>query len=102
MEKIKIRKEIFSENKNIHFTWKDIKHLQLEDDDILGFYFVESYYSENESWDGFHKGEIIRMVEETDEQLEERKKVQEQFKEKSRQNRHEMYLKLKKEFEDSH
>lgn len=100
MEKIKVRKEIFSEHKNIHFTWKDIKHLQLEDDDILGFYFVESFYSENESWDGFHKGEIIRLVEETDEQFEKRKKDQEHFKEKSKQQRYKTYLKLKEEFEN--
>ena len=99
MEKIKIEKQIFCSQKNKPWTWSDIKHLELEDDDVINLSWEEPYYSENESWDGHYTGSIIRMVEETDEQFEKRKKRLEQDKEWYRQRRYESYLKLKEEFE---
>ncbi len=100
MEKIKVEKKIFWEHKNTPFKWKDIKHLELEDEDIINLSYVEPYHSENESYDGHFEGEIIRMVEETDEQFEKRKKREEEDKERARQRRYETYLKFKKEFGD--
>ncbi len=33
--KIKIEKQVYWHEKNTEMTWKDIKHLQLEDDDVI-------------------------------------------------------------------
>lgn len=97
--KIKIEKEIFWKQKGEPFKWKDIKNLQLEDDDILNFSYEEPYYSENNSHDGYHLGVIIRMVEETDEQFKNRMDQIEKGRERLREMRYENYLKLKEEFE---
>jgi hypothetical protein len=100
MEKIKVKKQIFFEQKNEHFTWKDIKDIQFEDDDEILIQYVEPYYSENNSWDGHFSAEVIRMVEETDEQYQKRMKKSEEGKVHMRKMRYESYLKLKQEFED--
>lgn len=100
MEKIKIKKEVFWSQKNEHYTWKDIKHIEFEDDDIVQVQYVDPYYTENESHDGYFICEIIRMVEETDEQFEKRMKSKERMLEDSKKRRYESYLKLKEEFGD--
>ena len=99
MEKIKIEKQIFWKQKNKPFTWGDIKHLQFEDDDIISLEWVEPFYSENNSHDGFFNAKVIRMVEETDEQFQKRIQDIERDKKLARERRYENYLKLKKEFE---
>ena len=73
--KIKVEKQIFRKQKDQPFKWKDIKNLELEDDDFLNFHWEEGYYSENNSCDGHFNGEIIRMVEETDEQFKRRMEI---------------------------
>lgn len=98
--KITIKRKIFDKKSNHQFTWKDIKHLILEDDDILNFYFVEGHSSENNSWDGFHKAEIYRAVEETDEEYKSRIDKKREWQETQKQNRYQKYLELKKEFEN--
>jgi hypothetical protein len=94
--KIKVSRQIFNEKSDRHFTWKDIKHLNLEDNDILNFYFVD----EHEFEDGYHKGQICRFVEETDEEYKARMDKVENWKKKLKQNRYQTYLELKKEFEN--
>ena len=95
--KIKRETQIYWHQLNSHLTWKDIKHLQLEDDDIIHSAWVE----DNEAdYHGYWHGEITRMVEETDEQFKKRQKAIEQERERMKKMRYENYLKLKKEFED--
>jgi len=98
MEKIKVKKTVFNERKDDPFTWKDIKYFKFEDDDVIRLEYVESYYSENNSYDEHYMAEVIRMVEETDEQFERRVKVNERDKEWAKKRRYESYLKLKEEF----
>jgi hypothetical protein len=97
--KIKVEKQIFRKQKDQPFKWKDIKNLELEDDDFLNFHWEEGYYSENNSCDGHFNGEIIRMVEETDEQFKRRMEIIERDSKWARERRYESYLKLKAEFE---
>jgi hypothetical protein len=59
----------------------------------------EPYYSENNSWDGFHYCRVERMVEETDEEFEDRMERKKSTDALLKKNRYEQYLKLKKEFE---
>jgi len=100
MEKIKVKKTVFNKRKDDPFTWKDIKHFKFEDDDVIRLEYVESYYSENNSYDEHYMAEVIRMVEETDEQFERRIKDIERDKEWAKKRRYESYLKLKEEFEN--
>ena len=100
MKKIKIEKQIFFDTKNTPFKWKDIKNLELEDDDIIIFSYVEDYVSENHSYDAHYMGQIIRTVEETDEEFEKRKIETQKEKERIKKLRYQNYLKLKEEFEN--
>jgi hypothetical protein len=89
--KIKKEKQIYWHSIQRLIKWSDIKHLTLEDDDT-----IRSYWDDEDN--GFY-GEIIRMVEETDEQYQKRLSNIEQDKERMKKFRYESYLKLKKEFE---
>ena len=89
--KIKKEKQIYWHSIQRLIKWSDIKHLTLEDDDT-----IRSYWDDEDM--GFY-GEIIRMVEETDEQYQKRLSDIEQDKERMKKYRYESYLKLKKEFE---
>ncbi len=94
LNKIKRETQLFWLGEDRLIKWSDIKHLQLEDDDI-----IRSSW-EDEDGDGYYVGEIIRMVEETDEQFKKRLSNIEQDKERMKKFRYESYLKLKKEFEE--
>lgn len=96
--KIKREKQIFHHGKNRQMTWGDIKHLQLEDDDVIHSCWVDD---ENFDYNGYWHGEITRMVEETDEQFVERQANIERDKKWAKERRYENYLKLKKEFGDN-
>jgi hypothetical protein len=98
MEKIKVKKTVLDKRKDDPFTWKDIKDFKFEDDDVIRIVYVDSYYSENNSYDDHYNAEVIRMVEETDEQFERRIKDIERDKEWAKKRRYESYLKLKEEF----
>lgn len=67
--------------------------------DIIQIERVEEFYSENNSWNEHTILQIIREVEETDEEFDKRIKEAELFKEESKKRRYESFLKLKKEFE---
>ena len=92
--KILIEKQIYWHRKNRPIIWKDIKDLKLEDDDV-----IYSSWEENES-EGYWNGEIIRKVEETDEQYAKRQADNERDAKWAKERRYESYLRLKKEFED--
>jgi hypothetical protein len=99
MDKIKIKKEVLDIQSDEYITWKDIKDFQFEDDDIVSIGWEEPYYSENNSWDGFHYCRVERMVEETNEEYEDRMERKRNSESMLKKNRYEQYLKLKKEFE---
>ena len=99
MEKIKIQKTIFSDQKEKPFTWSDIKNIPFEDDDVIDIGWVEGHYSENNSGDGYWGAEIMRMVEETDEEFQKRIEEKESLSKYMKERRYESYLRLKKEFE---
>ena len=92
--KIKRETEVFCLNKRRLIRWSDIKHLQLEDEDV-----IRSSWEDEEDGDGYYVGIINRMVEETDEQYQKRLSINEQDKERMKKSRYESYLRLKKEFE---
>jgi hypothetical protein len=98
MEKIKVQKTVFNKRKHEPFTWKEIKDFKFEDDDVIRLEYVESYYSENNSYDEHYMAEVIRMVEETDEQLQKRIEDWEINEKFYKKRRYESYLKLKEEF----
>lgn len=100
MNKIKIKKDIEDIQSDNPITWKDIKNLQLEDDDEISIGYEEPYYSENNSWDGFYYCRVERLVEETDEEYEDRMERKKSTDAMLKKNRYEQYLKLKKEFEE--
>ena len=89
--KIKRAKQLFWLNENRLIKWSDIKHLTLEDDDT-----IRSYWDDEDM--GYY-GEIIRMVEETDEQYQKRLSNIELHNKWEKERRYESYLRLKKEFE---
>jgi hypothetical protein len=93
--KNKIKKEthIYWHQFNTQLKWGDIKHLQLEDDDLIYSSWEED---ENEgNWGGY----ITRMVEETDEQFQKRMKDIERQDKWAKEERLKSYLRLKAEFE---
>lgn len=100
MEKIKIQKTIFRDQKDEPFTWADIKNIPFEDDDEIVVQWVEPFYSENNSWEGHYNAEVTRMVEETDEEYQKRIKMSERDAKWAKERRYESYLRLKKEFEN--
>jgi hypothetical protein len=80
-------------------TWKDIKDLDLQDDDQIRAEYVEAFFSENEGWDAHYSVQVSRWREETDAEFEKRMaKVVEDRKE-LKEKRRQTYLTLKREFE---
>jgi len=96
-QKIKKEKQIFHHGKDRQMIWGDIKHLQLEDDDVIHSCWVDD---DNFEYHGYWHGEITRMVEETDSQFVKRIAGNELNAKWAKEKRYESYLKLKKEFGD--
>ena len=91
--KIKRETYIYWHQPNTQLKWGDIKHLQLEDDDL-----IYSAWEEDEDI-GSWGATITRMVEETDEQFQKRMDEIEQQDKWAKEQRYKSYLKLKAEFE---
>jgi hypothetical protein len=91
MEKKIIQRTIFWMIKEKAITWKDIKHIEFQDDDEIGI---------EEDGDGSFYGSVLRRELETDEEFEERKQTIETMKEISKKQRYQQYLKLKEEFDN--
>lgn len=98
--KKQIKKEIFWSQKDTNFTWKDIKHIDFQDDDKIIITYIEPYHSENESYDGHYIAEVTRMVEESDEEFMLRLRREDVFNKELKERRRQQYLKLKQEFEN--
>ena len=99
-DKINVQFLIFEESKNEPFTWKDIKHLDLQDDDEITFEHDPGYYSENESWDPCFRGFVTRTRLENNSEYSKRVKRLDDDAIRRKNQRRENYLKLKKEFEN--
>lgn len=95
-DKIKREKQIYYHEENTQLRWKDIKHLQLEDDDLILSYWDENDENYNSHW----VCGITRMVEETDEQFQKRQARLKLDAKWAKERRYESYLRLKKEFEN--
>lgn len=95
--KIKREKLVYFHPTNSQLRWKDIKHLELKDDDLILSTWEDGYEAGEE---GHWHAEITRMVEETDEQFNNRQAdlaIQAKW---AKEQRLKTYLKLKEEFED--
>lgn len=101
-DKIMVEVEIFNlwRPANQHITWKDIKHLHFEDDDIIRAEYVEEFYSENESWDAHHSCTVTRQRLENDDEYSDRRDEIERERNLLKVRRYENYLRLKLEFEN--
>lgn len=95
--KIKRETQIYYHQTDSQLKWKDIKHLQFEDDDI-----IRAGWEEDDNFDhgGYWHGEITRMVEETDDQFAKRQAANELEDKWARERRLASYLRLKAEFEN--
>jgi hypothetical protein len=95
-KKIKKEMQIFVGHNDKQMRWADIKHLELEDDDVIHSGWVDD---ENFDYHGYWRNEITRMVEETDEEFAKRVANNELNNKWAKERRYENYLKLKEEFE---
>jgi hypothetical protein len=100
-KKIMVSETILQKNKNENdpITWKDIKHIEFQDDDIITASYQEGFYSDNNSYDPFIILDITRMRLETDDEYikrQEQIKIEYKF---NKERRYQNFLKLKKEFE---
>jgi len=98
-DRIKLEKNILHIRQRGDIKWKDIKHIEFEDEDEISIGYDEGYYSENNSWDPHHYAIINRMVDETDEQWRKRLERNEKEAKRLKDRRYQTYLSLKKEFE---
>jgi hypothetical protein len=99
-EKIYVDTIIYQRHKGFPFQWLDIKHIEFEDEDVIRLDYIEPYYSDNDSYDGHFSGMVIRKVEETDEQYNNRQERIAQDEKWAKERRYQSYLRLKKEFEN--
>ena len=100
MGKIKKQKQVLSKEYDRPITWGDFKDKLFEDDDVFTIQYIEPFYSDNNSYDGGFGIEVIRMVEETDEEYNKRISDEERYKLELKERRYQNYLKLKKEFDE--
>jgi hypothetical protein len=91
--KIKREVQIYFHISDRLIKWSDIKHLDLEDDDI-----IQSTWEDDEDGGCFF-GQITRMVEETDEQFQKRQNDLDRQAKWAKEQRLKNYLRLKEEFE---
>jgi molecular chaperone GrpE (heat shock protein) len=96
-EKTLINKEIFWKHQDNQPTWKDIKHIEFQDNDKIAITYDEG--DEDSSNEGWYIS-VERWEEETDEQFAKRLQNIEKDKERSKKMRYESYLRLKAEFEN--
>ncbi len=99
-DKIYKDKDVFYLDKDEKIRWKDIKHFQFEDDDIIQIAYDEGHVSENNSWDSHFFAVVTRPTLETDEEYTRRMEDIRQESERMKKMRYQSYLKLKAEFEN--
>lgn len=92
MDKIVVKNNIFWMSNDNPARWKDIKHIEFQDEDI-----IQCVHDEDD--DRFYTC-VSRYELESDEQFEERKRTREVIQQRSKESRYKQYLKLKEEFEN--
>lgn len=93
-------KVLLDKHLNKPIKWKHLKDFKFEDEDEIRAGYIEPFYSESNSWDGYYSLEITRQVLETDKEYEKRIEENKKDQERYKKQRYENYLKLKKEFEN--
>ena len=102
MEKKLVNKSIYNKIGPHPFKWKDVKNLQLEDEDVIIVHYVEYWENGRDNSGGeYYEIDVHRMILETNEEFEKRKIYFEELRKESKEKRYESYLKLKKEFEQT-
>lgn len=95
-KKTLIKKEIFWKDQDNQPTWKDIKHIEFQDDDKITIAYED--YDDDSNSDGWIIS-VERWVEETDEEFAKRLKEIKDNEERLKKMRYQSYLKLKAEFD---
>lgn len=96
MTKIYKWKEIFFHQMDEYPTWKNVKHIQFEDDDRIRISYEEPYQDRDGGW----VISVEREMEETDEEYERRMERRKSDEEWQKKRNYETYLKLKKQFDN--
>lgn len=91
-EKTLFRRQVFWDTKDNQPTWKDIKHIEFQDDDEIKI--AHEFDEQNDYW----VISVERWVEETDEELAKRLRKIDSYKKELKEKRYQNYLKLKEEF----
>ena len=99
MEKKKIIVPIFEKEFNDQPRWKDIKHIEFKDDDLISIYYNDGGYSEDRYSNSGWSISIESEREETDEEYNKRIEKNRSTQETMKKMRYNSYLKLKEEFE---
>ena len=81
-------------------TWKDIKHIEFQDNDIFNICYVEAWENgpDNSGGDQY-EATITRQRYETPEEYQKRMDKTEDQRKRQKEMRYERYLELKNEFE---
>lgn len=109
MKKKLVSTKIFYRSKrpnfNTPYTWGEIKKIleeekiELRDDDVLESGFDEGYDHGDSAKDACYYFSVVRTREETNAEFEQREAEWDEFKKRTKKERHQKYLELKKEFE---
>jgi hypothetical protein len=91
-EKTTYEKELISMFTNELPSWKDIKHIEFQDDDIIQMSWDED--------DNCYCVFVSRWIEETDEEYQERLQHMKDWEDSAKERRRQNYLRLKAEFEN--
>jgi len=89
------------------YTWAEVKKLlkeeniSLQDDDVLEIGFEEGWNEGDTARDDMYFVSVKRQREESDAEFEKRKIKTEELRSQTKKRRLELYLELKKEFEDN-
>lgn len=97
MEKRYNKKNVFSKRSDSLILWKDVKHFEFQDDDVIAAGWEERESHEDASFCHFI---VTREVLETDEDYERRIKRSEIWNQEKKDEKYKLYLKLKSEFEN--
>lgn len=99
---MKVKQRIYAKDTGCR-PWFRLSELEfdIQPDDIIEIdYDPEGHYSENNSWDPYSRIIIYRERDETPEETQSRLEKEQRESKYRKTKRYEMYLNLKKEFDD--
>jgi hypothetical protein len=100
MTKKYIEKTIVDMTSEKPIPWKDVKHVEFEDGDVITAGHDEGFYEENNSMPSHYFFRATRMVEETDKEYHARIILETKARLFNEERQWETYLKLKEKFKD--